>query len=84
MVSDKKEEVSALEMKLQVLDKDLDWKKEVTTLVILHLKNDENYKRPFEKFGFAISRSTTRICFILRLDHDQRATQRHRQRSEFG
>ena len=34
MVSDKKEEVSALEMKLQVLDKDLDWKKEVTTLVI--------------------------------------------------
>lgn len=29
MVSDKQEEVTALEMKLQVLDKDLNWKKEV-------------------------------------------------------
>ncbi|KAJ7363666.1 kinetochore-associated Ndc80 complex subunit ndc80 [Desmophyllum pertusum] len=29
MVSDKQEEVSALEMKLQVLDKDLDWNKEL-------------------------------------------------------
>ena len=30
MVSDKQEEVTALEMKLQVLDKDLNWKKEVS------------------------------------------------------
>ena len=29
MVADKQEEVTALEMKLQVLDKDLNWKKEV-------------------------------------------------------
>lgn len=29
MVSDKQEEVTALEMKLQVLDKDLNWKKEI-------------------------------------------------------
>lgn len=29
MVSDKQEEVTALEMKLQVLDNDLNWKKEV-------------------------------------------------------
>ena len=30
MVADKQEEVTALEMKLQVLDKDLNWKKEVS------------------------------------------------------
>ena len=30
MVLEKKEEVTALEMRLQALDKDLDWKKEVT------------------------------------------------------
>jgi len=30
MVSDKQEEATALEMKLQVLDKDLNWKKEVS------------------------------------------------------
>lgn len=29
MVADKQEEVAALEMKLQTLDKDLEWKKEV-------------------------------------------------------
>lgn len=29
MVSDKQEEVTALDMRLQALDKDLDWKKEV-------------------------------------------------------
>ena len=29
MVLEKKEEVTALEMRLQALDKDLDWKKEV-------------------------------------------------------
>lgn len=29
MVSDKQEEVAGLEMKLQALDKDLNWKKEV-------------------------------------------------------
>ena len=29
MVADKQEEVTALESKLQVLDKELDWKKEV-------------------------------------------------------
>ena len=31
MVADKQEEVTALEMKLQVLDKDLNWKKEVSS-----------------------------------------------------
>ena len=31
MVLEKKEEVTALDMRLQALDKDLDWKKEVTT-----------------------------------------------------
>ena len=30
MVLEKKEEVTTLEMRLQALDKDLDWKKEVT------------------------------------------------------
>jgi len=30
MVSDKQEEATSLEMKLQVLDKDLNWKKEVS------------------------------------------------------
>ena len=35
MVSDKQEEVSALEMRLQVLDKELDWKKEVISAVTL-------------------------------------------------
>lgn len=30
MVLEKKEEVTALDMRLQALDKDLDWKKEVT------------------------------------------------------
>ena len=29
MVADKQEEVTALESKLQVMDKELDWKKEV-------------------------------------------------------
>ena len=32
MVLEKKEEVTALDMRLQALDKDLDWKKEVTAL----------------------------------------------------
>ena len=32
MVLEKKEEVTTLEMRLQALDKDLDWKKEVTAL----------------------------------------------------
>ena len=32
MVSDKQEEVTALDMRLQALDKDLDWKKEVQEL----------------------------------------------------
>lgn len=31
MVLEKKEEVTALDMRLQALDKDLVWKKEVTT-----------------------------------------------------
>lgn len=35
MVSDKQEEATALEMKLQVLDKDLNWKKEVSNCYIL-------------------------------------------------
>ena len=34
MVLEKKEEVTALDMRLQALDKDLDWKKEVTTLFL--------------------------------------------------
>ena len=32
MVSDKQEEVTTLDMRLQALDKDLDWKKEVQEL----------------------------------------------------
>ena len=32
MVADKQEEVTNLEMKLQALDKDLEWKKEVSFL----------------------------------------------------
>ena len=35
MVSDKQEEASALEMKLQVLDKDLNWKKEVSNSLFI-------------------------------------------------
>ena len=34
MVSDKQEEATALEMKLQVLDKDLNWKKEVVNFLM--------------------------------------------------
>ena len=34
MVLEKKEEVTALDMRLQALDKDLDWKKEVTTFLL--------------------------------------------------
>ena len=35
MVLEKKEEVTALEMRLQALDKDLDWKKEVTVFLAI-------------------------------------------------
>ena len=35
MVLEKKEEVTALEMRLQALDKDLDWKKEVTGFFVI-------------------------------------------------
>ena len=35
MVLEKKEEVTALEMRLQALDKDLDWKKEVTAFLAI-------------------------------------------------
>lgn len=35
MVADKQEEVAALEMKLQTLDKDLEWKKEVLSPIFL-------------------------------------------------
>ena len=35
MVLEKKEEVTALGMRLQALDKDLDWKKEVTAFLAI-------------------------------------------------
>ena len=35
MVLEKKEEVTALDMRLQALDKDLDWKKEVTAFLAI-------------------------------------------------
>ena len=38
MVLEKKEEVTAVEMRLQALDKDLDWKKEVTVFFFFFLQ----------------------------------------------
>ena len=38
MVLEKKEEVTALEMRLQALDKDLDWKKEVIVFFFFAIK----------------------------------------------
>ena len=44
MVLEKKEEVTALEMRLQALDKDLDWKKEVTVFFFFFFCNKGLHK----------------------------------------
>ena len=46
MVLEKKEEVTALEMRLQALDKDLDWKKEVTVFFFFAIKAYINTVEP--------------------------------------
>ena len=48
MVLEKKEEVTALEMRLQALDKDLDWKKEVTSFFAIKVYTN-TVEPPFDE-----------------------------------
>ena len=66
MVLEKKEEVTALEMRLQALDKDLDWKKEVTAFFAIKVYTntveplfDEPVYSVTSLLGYRFSRDTS-------------------------
>ena len=66
MVLEKKEEVTALEMRLQALDKDLDWKKEVTAFFAIKVYTntveplfDEPVYSVTSVLGYRFSRDTS-------------------------
>ena len=69
MVLEKKEEVTALDMRLQALDKDLDWKKEVTAFLAIKVYTntvepvfDEPLYSVTSPLGYLYSRDTS-ICY---------------------
>ena len=66
MVLEKKEEVTALDMRLQALDKDLDWKKEVTAFLAIKVYTntvepifDEPLYSVTSPLGYLYSRDTS-------------------------